>query len=240
VAEIDLKNADVFIEDGYSRAGAVNLMAGYVIGTTTMAVDSFGAGVAVAVGDRFQLTGDVTIYTITAHTETSLTTTSITFTPGLVIAATDNEVITVLPHSLEVHIGEGSLTFEEKTPRTYRRNKGRLFTVKNGDEEPVDVSITAVWEFLKSDPTATEPLTPREVLYGIDAASTWVTTSSDPCEPYAVNIRVRYTPPCTTAKKEDITFRDFRVETLGGSVKDGQLDVKGKSNRTRAVVSRVA
>ena len=38
---IDLKNSTISFEDGYSAIGAVDNVAGYPIGTTTMIVDGF-------------------------------------------------------------------------------------------------------------------------------------------------------------------------------------------------------
>lgn len=239
MAEIDLKQTKMYIEDGYGTAGLVNHTGGYTTGATTMAVDGFTT--ALDIGDLFTMPGDDTMYEITAHTETTGATTSITFTPPLVVATTDNEVINVGPHSLLIVIGDGNLSYTEHLERIYKLNYGKLHHVKNGDEAPMDVNFDLVWEYLKSDTGF--PITPREALTQSGGASTWVTTSSDPCEPYAVNIRIRYTPLCADQKLEDTIFEDFRHDSIDGSVKDGTLSVKGKSNRlvpTSVRVARVA
>ena len=87
-----IPNGVTFTLPGFSETAAVNLMAGYVTTTTTMLIDSIASDVPI--GSTFIMTGDTTIYTVTAVTNTLGATTSITFTPGLVIAATDDEVIT--------------------------------------------------------------------------------------------------------------------------------------------------
>lgn len=238
---ISLRDTIFRILDGYSGAGAVNNASGYAIGLTTMVVDGFGANKALAVGDLFTLTGDPTEYEITAHTETSGTTTSITFTPGLVNAATDNEVITVLPHRIEIELGDGNFTYEEKRPITYKKNRGRLDTVREGDAEPIDVSFDFLWKFLKSH--GSEPVTIEEALKRKGAASAWVSASADPCEPYAVDLEIEFTPPCVTTAgiyAERILIQDFRYESLAHDPKTGQIAAKGSANVEEAVLTRFA
>jgi hypothetical protein len=73
------------------KPGAVNNAAGYPVGTTTIAVDSFNG--ALGDGDTFTLDYYATEYTVTDHSETVGNTTSITFTPPLEFAANDDSVI---------------------------------------------------------------------------------------------------------------------------------------------------
>lgn len=236
-APIDLKQATVTITDGYSKVGAVNNAAGYITGSTTMVVDGFTN--AVAVGDTFTLTGDTQIYTISAHSESTGATTSITFTPGLVIAATDNEVVTVGPHSLEIRVGEGNLTFSVKQNVDYVRNRGLIDTVKLGDQEPTDVNLDFIWDFLRSLGSGA-PVTPFEAFTQSGNASTWVSSGVSNCEPYAVNIVVLFTPYCPGVQKERILFRDFRHDSLDGDLKGGTVSVKGKANVRIPEITRVA
>src|SRR5688572_16149055 len=112
MAQLDIKNCDVFIEDGYAGSVTgttlVNNAAGYSIGATTMAVD--GSTGLVTVGDRFSVVGDTTTsHTVTSQTPTLGNTTSITFTPALGGAVLDDAIITWLPHRLQIRIGEGNL-----------------------------------------------------------------------------------------------------------------------------------
>ena len=75
-----------------TTAGAVNLTAGYVAGTTTMVID--GITGAITTGTWFKVAGDNTPQQVTAHTESTGDTTGITFTPGLKADVVNNAVIT--------------------------------------------------------------------------------------------------------------------------------------------------
>jgi hypothetical protein len=236
MAQFDIKNAMMYIRDGYTASGKVNLMAGYAIGLATMAVDTFDE--SLVVGDRFTIAGDTTEYTITAKSDTLGVTTSITFTPALVAMAADNAVITVLPHQLQIKLGEGNLTYTEKKARQYIKDRGRLSTVRNADEEPVEVKMDAQWEFIRASTGL--PPSIEDVLKQRGEASTWVTSATDPCEPYAVDVIIEYTPPCGNVEMEIITLSDFRYEDLPHDTKAGTISISGKCNITEASVARVA
>lgn len=244
MATIDLKNATIRIKDGYTGpAGshAVNNSGGYSIGAVTMVVDGFTG--AVAVHDWFTVAGDVDTrgnlvhHRITAHTETLGNTTSITFTPALVVAVVDDAVVTVLPHELEVKVGEGNCTYDETFAREYKLNRGKLNTVRDGDDTPMDVSLDFEWEFLKAN-TGQQPSV-EDALKKRGQAAAWISSSADSCEPYAVDIEIEYTPPCGSEDLEIITLPDFRVEKLSHNPKDGTVACTGKCNATEAIISRV-
>jgi hypothetical protein len=236
MAEIDLKQAQIFIRDGYSNAGAVDNVAGYPIGATSMAIDTI-TGI-IPSGTIFTLTGDDTEYEVLTHTETSGNTTSITFAPGLIVAATDGEVITFAPHQLEINIGDGNFTFERKLPRQYKKNRGRLDRVKDADEEQMEVNFDFVWDHIRS--TTTDPVTIEEALTREGNASSWVSSSADPCEPYAVDIVIHYKPLCENEDWEKIVFEDFRPESLSHNLKDGAVACKGACNRLAPTVTRIS
>ena len=233
---IDLKQAQLFIQDGYSASAAVNNASGYTTGATTMVIDGIAA--IVATGTEFTLAGDDTVYVVTAHVETSSHTTSLTFAPGLVVAATDNEVITFLAHKVEVRIGEGNLTYTQKKTREYKKNRGKLDVVRNADEDQLDVSFDFVWDHLVS--TTGEEITIEEALDGKGAAASWVSSSTETCEPYAVDLIILYTPICSTVEPEKIIFPDFRYDTLEHNLKDGTVNCKGSCNATTPVITRIA
>lgn len=239
MAQLDIKNCDVFIFDGYTgpagaASAAVNNMAGYIVGSTTMTVD--GVTGALVVGDWFTVGGRQTRYKITATTETLGNTTSITFTPGLVTAAVDNDAIDFVGHFLQIRIGEGNCSWTEKRPVTYVKDRGKLDTVRLGDEEPVEVKLDATWVFLKSD--TGNPPSIEDALKKRGEASAWVTSAADTCEPYAVDIVIEYTPPCDD-KMEIYTITDFRYEELAHDLKQGQISVSGKCNTLEVTVTRV-
>lgn len=239
MSQIDLKHATIYIEDGYDGpAGAanalVNNMSGYSASAVTMTVD--GITGAVVTGDRFTVAGDDVVHTITAHTETLGNTTSITFTPALGDAVVNDAAITWLPHQLEVNIGEGNCSYDESRNMQYKLNRGNLDTVREGDQVPMDVKIDANWEFLRA--SSGDPPTIEEVLKKTGAASTWVSSSADPCEPYAVNIIIDYVPPCGDIQAERITLPDYRWEKLSHDPKAGTISTTGKCNAIVATVAR--
>jgi hypothetical protein len=94
---IDLKNVDVYFEDGNAetgainnatKTGAINNVAGYAAGATSIVVDGF-VGI-VAVGSRLTIDG-VASYRVTSTVETTGNTTTINFTPALIAATIDDD-----------------------------------------------------------------------------------------------------------------------------------------------------
>lgn len=240
MAQLDIKNCNIFLRDGYTGpAGAasakVNNMSGYPVGTTTMTVD--GITGALVTGDYFTLASNQKRYKITAHTETLGATTSITFTPGLATAAVDNDDIDIQAHHLQIRIGEGNATWTEKRAVTYVKDRGLLDTVRLGDQEPVEVKLDATWVFLKA--STGQEITIEDVLKRRGEASAWVTSATDTCEPYAVDIVIEYTPPCSTEQMEIYTLSDFRYEELAHDIKAGTISISGKCNIVEVGVTRV-
>ncbi|HPT70881.1 MAG TPA: hypothetical protein PLE74_01205 [Candidatus Cloacimonadota bacterium] len=145
---------------------------------------------------------------------------------------------TPTPNVLLVKIGDGNITFKESKPRTYELDKGLLDTVRDGDQVPVDVTLDFLWEWLKADTGL--PPTPVDVLKKRGNASAWVTASSDPCEPYSLDLEIVIDPDCADgSKKEVILLSDFRYEELNYDLKAGQISVTGKCNITEATITRV-
>lgn len=232
--QIDLARATVRVLDGYRKTGAINNVAGEALGATSLTVDGFSA--AIPNGVRLQIAGDDNIYTVTATTG-GATPTAITITPGLLASCVDNAVVTVGPNFVEVVMAEGNLTYEEKQKFEYVRNKRKISFVKTGDEDPTDVSLDAIWEYLSS--ASAQPPTIEEAFKQEGNASTWITSGSDPCEPYCIDLEVTYTPPCVVSdSQERVTLKELRVETFGHNLKDGMLNFKGMCKVTRAVKER--
>ena len=244
MAQIDLKNATIKIKDGYPVGGPstsgqflVNNAGGYANGSTTMTIDT-GNGV-IQTGDLFTVVGSSGIHRVTAHVETLGATTSITFTPGLVGGVVDNAIISFQNHELEVKIGEGNLTWTEKKNMIYTKDRGKLSTVREGDQEPVEVKLDFIWEFLKAVSGSAVP-TIEDVLKKRGEAALWVSSSADPCEPYAVKVEVVHIPPCGGVQKETVLITDFRYEELAHDLRQAQVSVSGKANVVEPTVTRSA
>jgi hypothetical protein len=139
---------------------------------------------------------------------------------------------------LEVKIGEGNLSWTEKVNRIYTKDRGLLNDVRDGDEEPVEVSMDFIWEFLKS--STGDPPSPEDVLKQRGEASAWVSTDDDECRPFAIDIEVLYEPPCGGAENERIVLNDFRYEQLQHDLRNASVSVTGKCNVTEATITREA
>ena len=240
MAQIDLKFATIKITDGYGGALAVNQpTTAPAAGDSHMTVDGFTG--TVQSGDTFKVAGETdptAVHTVTGHTETAGNTTGLTFTPALGAGTyADNGVVTLLPHALTLYIGDGTLEYTEHRNIDYKLNQGLLKYTRLGDQAPMDVSLDFVWEFLTSANGDVIP-TPEDALKRRNKASNWVTTGTDPCEPYAVNIEVEYVPPCGNVDPETITLQYFRYEELQHSFKDAQISVKGKCMAQQALAAR--
>jgi hypothetical protein len=224
-----------------THATSVPGVPAYAAGASTTVVDS-GAGAVIAVGDVVTFTNldpnqqDTTEYTVTSKIDSTFTT-SITFTPVLAVAVQNNAAVDVLPHTLQVRLGDGSFSYTEKKAREYKKNRGKLDSVRNGDEEPLEVKLDFGWIFVKS--STGEALTVEDVLKKQGQASTWVSAGSDPCEPYCVTLRIEYVPPCSSAQKEIIDLAEFRYEELQHDTKTAMIACSGKCNLTQATVTRV-
>lgn len=165
------------------------------------------------------------------------TTTDMVISPALKVATTSAGSVIFNGRVLEVKIGEGAFNYSESQPRDYILDRGNLDLVRDGDDEPMEVSFDFVWEFLTSVSGSNVP-TIRDVLYNENEASDWVTTSDDPCEPYCVDIEVHYDPDCGGDNSELIICPYFRHEKLEHNLRDSQVACTGKCNAKKATISR--
>lgn len=141
------------------------------------------------------------------------------------------------PNELTVKIGEGNFTWSEMYNREYKKDRGNLDTVRNGDQEPMEVSFEVRYTEIK----AASGVSFEDFLKQINGASAYASTDSDACAPYAVDIQVIHTPPhCTTQQIETLTFPDFRVEKLDHDIKAGTISCSGKCNAVQPTVARTA
>ena len=207
---------------------------------TLVTLNTIVPGTLVPVGARFTIAGETlatTIHSVLTRTPSMGTTTSITFSPALGPGTyMDDGVITYLPQLISIKLGEGDVKWTEKNEFTYDLDRGNLDGVRKANEIPMDVSFNFIFDHVKSD--SGEPITPMEAIKGIGAASEWVTSATDRCEPYAVDITVIDTPPCAPANRETILFPDFRSESREASFKDASISISGRCNAQEPVVVR--
>lgn len=143
------------------------------------------------------------------------------------------------PLTITAKLGEGTLTWTRRTPRKYILNHGLVGagTVRNDDEQPMEVSLTALYDWLVKQ--GSEDVSIYEALHQEGGASAWVTTGSDPCEPYCCTLEFTHTPPCASVYKEVITFPYFRVEEASPDPKGGMIQFRGKCKATKPTITRV-
>lgn len=234
----DLKRTNVYVKDGFSGTAAVNDAGGIGIGDGTATIDGY-VGV-VPIGTTFKFASHATIYTVTGTTETSGNTTELDFLPVATATAADNNVITMMPRSLKLRVGEGNVNYVEKRAVEYKKDRGKITSegVRLGDEEPMDVSFDIWWDFI----TASTGLTPtiEDVLKRRGEAADWTSTAADPCTPYCVAIHIQYTPDCEDQEKELIVLKEFRYEQLSHDLKAGNISATGKCLVLEAEATRVA
>jgi len=130
---------------------------------------------------------------------------------GIVNAITEQQLTG--QKSLEIKIGEGNLTFTEHRPVEFTRDRGNLDTVREADQEPMDLSIDATWEWMSSVSGSSTP-TIRDVLRKVNEASTWLSTADDPCQPYCVDVELWNAPGCGTIEDELVMFEEFYFESF--------------------------
>lgn len=223
--------------EGLSTIGAGNVV---VTGSGPWLVEFVGdlasTDVAALVIDGANLTGGsgeaVTV------TNAGATTWQLTFTPALDGGdlPSNDDVITFLPIQIEVKIGDGNLTYTENKEYEYQLDRGNLDAVREGDEIPMDVNIDFVYEFIRTG--TNENITPIDALKGKGGAIDWNSTSTDPCEPYCVDIEVVYDPPCGTSETETTLFPEFRYDTINPDLDAATISVVGRCNATEPVITR--
>lgn len=124
--------------------GAVNNVAGYNIGDTTIIVDGFDDDTnPIRVGDIFTIATETgtPYHTVTATTTTGDDTTGITFAPSLVSAIADNDAITVTPTRSAVAFVPSGVAFAARAYAALPEGVGVRTTIQMINNLPIRVSI---------------------------------------------------------------------------------------------------
>ena len=148
--------------------------------------------------------------------------------------------LTSTQESITVTVGEGNLTYTERRNIEYTLDRGLLDEVREGDEVPVDVSLDAVWDYITGATSSGTP-TISDALKNVGEAAAWVSSDSDACRPYAVDLVITYLPtPSTCGDQEVITLSDFRYEELAQDLRAGTISISGRCNVTKATAVRTS
>ncbi len=206
-----------------------------------------GAPQALLVGDGTLLIGGAGVITTVTVTATvtgepanyATTTTEIGFAPALGAGTyTATAALTFKPQLLYVKIGDGDLKYSENDQFHYDLDRDRLDVVRQGADVPMEVSLNFTWEYTRSG--TGQAISPLEAIKRVGAASEWVSSCPDDCQPYSVDLIVDYIPPCATANEETYVFPMFRAEKRDHDFKTANVSVNGKCNVTEPVISRGA
>jgi hypothetical protein len=245
MARIEMRDVTIYIQDGL--AGTGNLSANGTLNDVTLNVNTVVLNTtvndAVPIGARLYISGETanTVHTVTARSPDSVNTTNTVNITPILGAGTYNSgnaegAITFINQRIEIKVGEGNLTWTEAKEFEYLRERGDLDTVKEGDEQPTEMSMEFVYEYIKTQSGQT--ITPVDALKQQGEASEWVSSSSDLCEPYAVDVLAKHCVPCGTDEDEDVLFTDFRYESLDFDTGDATISVGGRCNVSEATVTR--
>jgi hypothetical protein len=244
MARIELRDCTIRFKDGLSGTGALT-DSPPVSTDTDLDIDTLVLNTAdtdlVPVGARFTVAGETasdTVHTVTARTpESTSPTTNIVFTPALGAGTyLENGVVTFMPQQIEIKIGDGNITYTEHRAYEYMLDRGDLDTVREGNEVPLDVKLECTYEHITTG--TSEVITPMDALKGVGGAAEWVSSSSDQCEPYAIDMEVEHLPPCGVVQKEITLFPDFRAETKEVNFKDATIALTGKCNVVEPTITR--
>lgn len=242
MARIELRDCTIYMRDGF--AGTAVLSANGSANGTTLNINTVVTNATVNTivypGVRFTVAGETVATTehtvVTANTSANVTD-FVTFSPALGAGTYDTaNVVTFLPAQVEIKIGEGNLTWSEKKEYVYLLDRGNLDTVKEGNEVPVEISLEFVYEHVKTG--TSEDISPVDALKRNAVTANWVSSSSDQCEPYAVDVVVVHEAPCGSTQDETLTFADFRYESLDFDLSAATISVSGKCNVSEVLAAR--
>ncbi len=248
MARIELRDATIRIKDGLSGTALAAELP--VVADSEINIDNIVLNTTltdlVPVGARFTMAeealvmGVATVHIVTARTPSATApTTNMVFTPDLGAADTayaDNDPFTFIAQQVEVKLGDGNLTWTVNREMEYELDRGNLDTVREGDQVPLDVVLDAVYEFITTG--TSETITPYDALNGIGGASEWVSSSTDACEPYAVDLEVEHAPPCGGAEPETTILPDYRYDTLEVDLDAATVSSTGRCNAVKPTVTR--
>lgn len=137
---------------------------------------------------------------------------------------------------IELKIAEGNLEYTEKREIDFVKSRGVLDTVRQNEDQPVEISTQFIWDFIYGG--STSEVTIEDSLKQRGNAAGWVSASPDAKAPYCVNVEIIYIPVCPDVKSETLVLGQFHYIELAHSLKDGTVALKGNCNTTEAVSTR--
>ena len=247
MARIQLRDTTVYLQDGLSGVSEINdASPADLTGVLTLDINSAETVLntdetdLIPVGARFTIAGESgsPIHTVTERTPTdSGPTTNIVFTPAVASNIADDAALTFLPQQIEIRIGDGDLSWTEAREVLYDLDRDILDDVRLGPEQPLELNAAFVFEWASTG--TGEPVSPIDAIKRINEAAEWVSSDSDQCRPYAIDVVVDHVVPCGTNQDQRFAFEDFRWDSLEYSIQDAAITLTGRCNRTDALVTRL-
>jgi hypothetical protein len=245
MARIEMRDVTIYVQDGL--AGTGNLTDNGTANDTTLNVETIVLNTTttnlIPVGARLTVSGetDPTVHTVTGRTPNDAgPTTNLVITPalgpGTYNSGNAEGALTFINQRIEIKVGEGNLTWTEAKEYEYLRERGDLDTVKEADEQPVEMSMEFVYDYIKTQ--SGQDITAVDALKNQGEASEWVSTSDDLCEPYCIDILAKHCVPCGTDEDEDVNFVEFRYESLDFDMGEATIAVSGRCNVSEPTVTR--
>jgi hypothetical protein len=139
------------------------------------------------------------------------------------------------PLYLKIPVMDGNVAFTEHTNKAVVKNRGKLYSRRQGDEVEVDVSFDVTFTQYSYANGAATGISPNDALNKTGGAAAWVSTDTA-CDIYAVTLVLVITDPEDNTKAETLKFTKFSADTV--QFKEGdpnKLTVSGKAFVTRAV-----
>ncbi len=134
------------------------------------------------------------------------------------------------PLYLEIPIMDGDLSWSEKHPTMIVKNRGKIDSRKEGDEEAMEVSFSFLFEQYQFATGEATGVSVHDALYGTGGAAAegaaWVSTDS--CGPYAIDLEFTIANPCADGEAEVLTFPKFHAD---------KFDFKEASEANKCTVS---
>lgn len=247
MARIQLRDTTVYLQDGLSGTADINDASPADL-TGVVTLDVNGATVdlntdlttLIPLGARFTIAGETgsPIHTVTARTPTAVgPTTNIVFTTAVASNVADTATLTFLPQQIEIRVGDGDLSWTEAREVLYDLDRDILDDVRLGPEQPLELNAAFVFEWAATG--TGEPISPIDAIKRINDADEWVSSDSDQCRPYAIDVIVDHVVPCGTNQDQRFSFEDFRWDSLEYSIQDAAITLTGRCNRTDALVARL-
>ena len=240
MGRIELRHVTFIMQDGLSGTCIIGNTGVVAVSDTDVTINTVVLNTTITtqvpIGARFTFDGgDAQVFTVTARVGPDPTT-NVTFTPPATVEVADVTNITFLPQRLVFKIGEGDFNWSEANEYIYDRDRGILDDVREGDDQPMSIDTAFTFEYYTA--STGNPPTPSDALKQSGEASEWVSSATDQCQPYAIDLVLLHCVPCGTDEDQEFLFPDFRADEKGYAIGDGSVSLTGQCNATEPTVTR--